>query len=259
MLAVAPGDLAKLSPTPGVYLFIGARGHLLYIGRASNVRSRVRSYWTAGLDRPGLRGMVRRVRRILVSSCASEHEAALLERTLLERLDPPFNRTSGVETIVGVRLSSSPPAIAAVVELAPKIDNVFGPYLGWAPTYAAVSALLRLFPVHFCRPTAELDSVQRDLARIRGVSERDLEGLTRRAARVLERDRPAVVDAVDRVQLERERASEMRLYERAAELQRQIDGILWITQRQDFMRLSAGGDRWALDEARVDEVVAAIA
>src|SRR6266550_6802679 len=161
MLAVAPADVAKLPSTPGVYLFIDARGHLLYVGRASNLRSRVRSYWNVGLDRPGLRGMVRRVRRILVSSCVSEHEAALLERTLLERLDPPFNRTTGFETVVGVRLSSTPPGIAAVVELAPRIDRVFGPYLGWAPTYAATSALMLLFPVHFCRPPGELDSVER--------------------------------------------------------------------------------------------------
>ena len=259
MLAVEPANLAKLPSRPGVYFFVDARGRLLYIGRAANLRSRVRSYWTAGLDRPGLRGMVRRVRRILAGPCVSEHEAALLERTLLERLVPPFNRTTGVETVVGVRLRSAPPGIAAVVELAPRADRVFGPYLGWAPTHAAASALLRLFPVHFCRPHGELDSVQRDLARVRGVSETDLEQLSQRATGVLERDRSAVIDAVDRVRRERDRASELRLYERASELQRQIDGILWITQRQDVMRLAVSGDRWAVDESRIDELVAAIA
>jgi len=259
VLAVEPADLAKLPSRPGVYFFVDARGRLLYIGRASNLRSRVRSYWTAGLDRPGLRGMVRRVRRILAGPCVSEHEAALLERTLLERLVPPFNRTTGVETVVGVRLRSAPPGIAAVVELAPRADRVFGPYLGWAPTHAAASALLRLFPVHFCRPRGELDSVQRDLARVRGVSETDLEQLSQRATGVLERDRSAVIGAVDRVRRERDRASELRLYERASELQRQIDGILWITQRQDVMRLGVSGDRWAVDESRIDELVAAIA
>ena len=258
MLAVAPADLAKLPATPGVYLFVDARGRLLYIGRASSLRSRVRSYWSAGLDRPGLRRMVRRVRRVLAGSCVSEHEAALLERTLLERLDPPFNRTSGVETVVGVRLSTTPPAISAVVELAPRVGQVFGPYLGWAPTYAAAAALVRLFPVHFCRPAGELDSVQRDLARIRGVSENDLADLSQRAAGVLDRNRSAVIDAVDRVRRDRERAAELRLYERASELQRQIDGLLWITQRQNFMRLGESGERWIVDESRIDEVVSAI-
>src|SRR5207253_6531819 len=143
--------------------------------------------------------------------------------------------------------------IAAVVEIAPRVDRVFGPYLGWAPAYAAASALTRLFPVHFCRPPGELDSVERDLARIRGVGEHDLDELSQRAADVLERDRSAVIDAVDRVRRERERASEMCLYERASELQRQIEGILWITQRQHVMRLAVSGDRWAVDESRIDE------
>ena len=113
--------------------------------------------------------------------------------------------------------------------------------------------------MHFCRPRGELDGVQRDLARVRGVSETDLEQLSQRATGVLERDRSAVIDAVDRVRRERDRASELRLYERASELQRQIHGILWITQRQDVMRLGVSGDRWAVDESRIDELVAAIA
>src|SRR5437773_12554209 len=104
------------------------RGRLLYIGRASNLRSRIRSYWNAGLDRPGLRGMVRRVRRILVSSCVSEHEAALLDRTLLEPRDPPFNRTTGFETVVGARVSWAPAGSAAVDGLAPRLDRVRGAY-----------------------------------------------------------------------------------------------------------------------------------
>ena len=93
---------------------------------------------------------------------------------------------------------------------------------------------------------------------MRGVGEHDLVELSQRAANVLDRERSAVTDAVDRVRREREHASELRLYERASELQRQIDGILWITQRQDVMRLGDSGDRWVADESRIDAVVAAI-
>ena len=75
---------------------------------------------------------------------------------------------------------------------------------------------------------------------------------------MLDRNRSAVIDAVDRVRRDRERAAELRLYERASELQRQIDGLLWITQRQNFMRLGESGERWIVDESRIDEVVSAI-
>ena len=93
---------------------------------------------------------------------------------------------------------------------------------------------------------------------MRGVGEHDLVELSQRAANVLDRDRSAVIDAVDRVRRERDHASELCLYERASELQRQIDGILWITQRQDVMRLGDSGDRWIVDESRIDAVVEAI-
>src|SRR5438067_7320147 len=117
MLSMVPDRLADLPAAPGVYLLLDGRRRLLYVGRASALRSRVRSYWSAGLDRPGFRGMVRRVRRIVAAPAASEHEAALLERVLLERLDPPFNRTQGIEVLVALRVSTAPPQIAAVVEL----------------------------------------------------------------------------------------------------------------------------------------------
>jgi excinuclease ABC subunit C len=256
---VPPSDLAKLPASPGVYLFVDRRGRLLYVGRASNLRARVRSYWNAGLHRPGFRRMVRGVARILVEPCVSEHEAALLERMLLERLDPPFNRTTGIEAIAGVRVRVTPPGIGAVVDLEKGMERLFGPYLGWAPTFAAAAALSRLFPLHFCRPETDLDSVQRDIARIRGVSVNDFEALSAQAVDVLERDPTAVAGAVERVRRERDHASDMRLYERAAELQRQIDAIRWIAQPQRLMTLGSSGDRWVADEARIGVVAAAIA
>src|SRR5437660_4850129 len=103
MLAVAPDRLAAIPAAPGAYLLVDGPGRVLYVGRAGVLRSRVRSYWSASLDRPGLRGMVRRVRRILIAPAASEHEAALLERVLLERLDPPFNRAQGDEHLDPLR------------------------------------------------------------------------------------------------------------------------------------------------------------
>jgi len=202
--------------------------------------------------------MVRRVRRIVAVPAASEHEAALLERVLLERLDPPFNRTQGSEVVVGVRVAMAPPSVAAVVELDPRIRH-FGPYLGWAPTLAAASALARLFPLHFCRPTAELGTLQRDLARRRGISEADLGALVAGVVAVLEGDSDALDRVIRALEAERDRAAELRLYEQAGELQRQVVGMRWITQVQRIMRLAPTGDRWIADEVRIGDVLAAIA
>jgi excinuclease ABC subunit C len=91
----APGAIAGLPGTPGVYRFRDARGGVLYIGRATALRNRVASYWSDLRDRGHLAPMVARVTRIEAVTCDSPHEGVWLERNLLEASLPPWNRTPG--------------------------------------------------------------------------------------------------------------------------------------------------------------------
>ena len=240
-------DLSHVPAAPGAYLMLDGRGRILYVGRAGDLRERVRSYWHASLDRPGLRGMVRRVRRVATVTTASEHEAAFLERALLERHDPPFNRTLGFESIVAIRLA--PSSVTAVHEIvAAEGVRYFGPYLGWSPTAGAASALARAFPIHLCRPANAMTTVERDMARRRGVSAADGPALARAITAVLECDASAIGDVVARTEAVRDRASELALYERAAEVQAEIAGLRWVTQPQSLARFDASG-AWRIEES----------
>ena len=89
--------VAELPNTPGVYRFRDASERVLYIGRAINLRRRVGSYWTQPDGR--LAEMVRRIARIEAVICQSEHEAAWLERNLLEQVLPPWNKTAGGQEV----------------------------------------------------------------------------------------------------------------------------------------------------------------
>src|SRR6202034_4701430 len=80
---------------PGVYRFRDARAGVLYLGRAVNLRRRVASYWGDLGSRGHLASMVARIARVQALVCDSEHEAAWLERNLLERRMPRWNRTAG--------------------------------------------------------------------------------------------------------------------------------------------------------------------
>ena len=80
MIDVAPAVVAQLPSGPGVYRFRDESGSVLYIGRAADLRRRVRSYWAEQGDRPLLARLVRRVTRVEVAVCDSTHEAAWLER-----------------------------------------------------------------------------------------------------------------------------------------------------------------------------------
>ena len=96
MLAVPAAAAAKiphLPESPGVYLWKDADGRVLYVGRAVCLRRRVASYWGDLGDRPHLAAMVARIAGVEAVPCASAHEAAWLERNLLERRTPPWNRS----------------------------------------------------------------------------------------------------------------------------------------------------------------------
>ncbi len=81
----------SLPRSPGVYLFRDAGGRTLYVGKASNLRSRVRSYFSSD-DRRKIGQLLRETERIDHVVCPSPLEAAVLEVRLIHRLEPRFNR-----------------------------------------------------------------------------------------------------------------------------------------------------------------------
>ncbi len=89
------GDSERLAlPTaPGVYRFFGPRDTLLYVGKATNLRSRVSSYFTRSRGRgEHILEMLTMADRVEHEALASPLEAALKEHELIARSDPPYNR-----------------------------------------------------------------------------------------------------------------------------------------------------------------------
>ncbi|MGE0878631.1 MAG: DEDD exonuclease domain-containing protein [Acidimicrobiia bacterium] len=80
-----------LPRSPGVYLFRDGRGEVLYVGKAANLRQRVRSYFS-GDDRRKVGGLLRETRHIDHIVCFSGLDAAVLEVRLIHRHQPRYNR-----------------------------------------------------------------------------------------------------------------------------------------------------------------------
>ena len=76
---------------PGVYLFRGRRGEVLYVGRATNLRSRVRSYFSSDTRRKTAQ-LLKEVVRIDHQTCGSPLEAAVAEIRLIHEHEPRFNQ-----------------------------------------------------------------------------------------------------------------------------------------------------------------------
>jgi DNA polymerase III epsilon subunit family exonuclease len=88
----AKRSLAFGAPTsPGVYLFRDAHDQVLYVGRARDLRARLRSYFRGDRQRPAVESALAALERIEWRVCGSELEAALEELRLLRELRPPAN------------------------------------------------------------------------------------------------------------------------------------------------------------------------
>ena len=91
----AKRSLARSAPTrPGVYLFRDRHDQVLYVGRARDLRARLRSYFRGERQRPSVEAALLALERIEWRVLGSELEAALEELRLIRELEPPANSRS---------------------------------------------------------------------------------------------------------------------------------------------------------------------
>ncbi len=90
--------LKELPPTPGVYQYFDKEGRLLYIGKAKNLKNRVRSYFRLQPDLRPAPGLGPRIHRMITETARleyliveSEHDALILENSLIKQLKPKYN------------------------------------------------------------------------------------------------------------------------------------------------------------------------
>jgi excinuclease ABC subunit C len=76
---------------PGIYKYFDAHGELLYVGKAKNLRKRVRSYFIKTFSTYKTHELVRRISRIEFTIVNSEQDAFLLENSLIKQFQPRFN------------------------------------------------------------------------------------------------------------------------------------------------------------------------
>ena len=83
--------LAKLPTKPGVYLHKDKNGTIIYVGKAINLRNRVRSYFHTNVDSIKTQRLRREITDLEIITTESELEALLLENTLIKKHRPKYN------------------------------------------------------------------------------------------------------------------------------------------------------------------------
>jgi excinuclease ABC subunit C len=147
--------LERLPTEPGVYLMKDRRGKMLYIGKAANLRNRVRQYFqpATGDTRdfvPLLEGVVADIETVVTSN---EKEALLLENTLVKRHQPRFNvKLTDDKNFLSLRLDPKGewPRLEVVRRMADDGAWYFGPYHSASACREALRVVNRQFRLRTC-------------------------------------------------------------------------------------------------------------
>jgi excinuclease ABC subunit C len=147
--------IRTLPTQPGVYLYKNADGEVIYIGKANNLRSRVRSYLLEASQANAKTGSLMReavdLDYILV---ANEHEALALENNLIKERKPRFNillRDDKTYPYVKLTLSDRYPKVFVTRRLRKDGSAYFGPYFPGNLAYRVVELIHRSFLLPSCK------------------------------------------------------------------------------------------------------------
>ena len=237
-----PLKLKGLPDKPGCYIFKDADGHILYVGKAVSLRSRVRSYFRVSTRHST------RIARMVSKACDletfvvdSELEALVLECNLIKEHRPPYN--------VRLRDDKSYPYIVMTKERFPRVlftrklrkdgSKYFGPYTSAYAARETLGVLHKVFKLIPCGKSWSGEPVQRPclyfhmgqcLAPCAGLAERseydqELEGVRR----LLEGRRDDLIKDMERRMAE---SSERLDFEAAARLRDSVAAVRAIQERQ---------------------------
>jgi excinuclease ABC subunit C len=241
-----PERLESLPAAPGVYQHKDSAGKVLYVGKAKNLRSRVRQYFQRSrpVD-PRMERMLAQAVDLEIIVTESEVEALILEANLIKRLKPRYN--------VNLKDDKSYPYIVITHEPYPRVfitrrvirdgSRYFGPYTDVKNVRAALKAIRDIFQIRSCNYFIDDEAIQRrkfkvcldyHIKKCEGpceglVSEEHYNGMIEQVAALL---RGRTESLIRSLSAEMDAAAGSLQFEQAATLRDRIKGLQAYSQRQ---------------------------
>ncbi len=146
--------LANLSSDPGVYRMLNSEGTVLYVGKASNLKKRVNSYFNKHTSGAKTRSLVSQIVAIDVSITRSETEALLLESSLIKSLQPKYNvlmRDDKSYPFIHVSHTTPFPRLELIrSKKKPQKGEYFGPYPSATAVRETLNTIQKVFKIRNC-------------------------------------------------------------------------------------------------------------
>ncbi|AMN47046.1 excinuclease ABC subunit C [Steroidobacter denitrificans] len=237
--------LANVSRRPGVYRMIGANGELLYVGKASNLKNRLSSYFVGKAQSAKTMAMIAQVVNVEVTATASETEALLLEYNLIKQHRPRYNVTLRDDKsfpYLYITTQHDYPRISFHRGSRKLPGRFFGPYPNARATRETLLLLQKLFLLRPCsdsffanrsRPCLQYQIKRCSAPCVEFISKPAYAQDVADAIKVLE---GRGTDLIDELAKRMEQAAAALDFERAARIRDQINGIKAIHATQSVTR-----------------------
>src|SRR5499426_3128292 len=145
--------LAVVPAAPGVYLLKDAQAKVIYVGKAVNLRSRIRSYLRGGDERSQVRFLVGKLADFETLVTASEKEALILENNLIKQYRPRYNiRLKDDKSYVSVKVTVKDawPRVLVTRRIVKDGGRYFGPFASASAVRETLETIRKVFPLRTC-------------------------------------------------------------------------------------------------------------
>lgn len=237
----------NLTTQPGVYLWKNDRGQIIYVGKAVNLRNRVRSYVRHDAKRtPKVTAMMSHAADVETIVVANEMEALILENTLIKKHRPRYNimlRDDKTYPYIKVTVQEDYPRVFMTRRVHRDGARYFGPFADAGAVHRVLKLIQRAFRIRSCRtmqadrPCLQYHLHHCDAPCVHYITKGEYGKLVEQAVGILE-GRDAGI--VRRLQEQMEAAAEEMEFEKAAMYRDQITAVKVIQEQQNITTVGGG-------------------
>lgn len=231
----------NLTTQPGVYLWKNAQGQIIYVGKAVNLRNRVRSYVRHDARRaPKVTAMMSHAADLETIVVANEMEALILENTLIKKHHPRYNimlRDDKTYPYIKVTLQEEYPRIFMTRRVSRDGARYFGPFANGLAVHRVLQLMQRSFHIRSCRtmqvarPCLQYHLHHCDAPCVHYITKSEYHHLVSQAVDVLDGRNTAVIRQLQECM---EQAAEEMEFEKAAMYRDQIEAVKVIQEQQNI-------------------------
>lgn len=237
----------NLTTQPGVYLWKNEQGRIIYVGKAVNLRNRVRSYVRHDAKRaPKVTAMMSHAADVETIVVANEMEALILENTLIKKHHPRYNimlRDDKTYPYIKVTVQEEYPRVFMTRRVQRDGARYFGPFADAGAVHRVLKLVQRAFRIRSCRtmqvdrPCLQYHLHHCDAPCVHYITKEEYGQLVKQAVDIFEGRDTAVVH---RLQEQMEEAAEAMEFEKAAMYRDQIAAVKVIQEQQNITTVGGG-------------------